>query len=183
MGGGELTLEDRHAVNKRTTHRASNWSVPIRFRPKDTSIQRTQRRDPPSPSVRPIEHAQDQIEGVFIISVAARLLNVHPQTLRKYERLGLVRPSRTVGMLRLYSQEDIQKVRLIKHLEDNLRLNLAGVEVMLKLLSALQDMQLQLTHIEEVESLSEMLLERMQNIFNDFYPSTQIRQEGSNNDE
>ena len=54
---------------------------------------------------------------------------MHPQTLRKYERVGLVRPSRTVGMLRLYSEEDIIKLRVIKRLVDDLRLNLAGVEM------------------------------------------------------
>ena len=68
------------------------------------------------------------MEGVYIISVAARLLDMHPQTLRKYERLGLIRPGRTIGMLRLYSRDDIRKVRLIQHLAGNLGLNLAGVE-------------------------------------------------------
>ena len=74
--------------------------------------------------------ADDQvwgIEGVYIISVAARLLDMHPQTLRKYERMGLINPGRTIGMLRLYSREDIRKVRLIRHL-GNMGLNLAGVE-------------------------------------------------------
>ena len=69
-----------------------------------------------------------QMEGVYIISVAARILDMHPQTLRKYERLGLVRPGRTLGMLRLYSTEDIRKLRLIRHLSDEMGLNLAGVE-------------------------------------------------------
>ena len=67
------------------------------------------------------------LEGVYIISVAARILEMHPQTLRKYERLGLINPGRTLGMLRLYSREDIRKVRLIRHL-GNMGLNLAGVE-------------------------------------------------------
>ena len=57
-----------------------------------------------------------ELRGLYIISVAARLLEMHPQTLRKYERVGLVRPSRTLGMLRLYSQEDIARLRVIKHL-------------------------------------------------------------------
>ena len=69
-----------------------------------------------------------QVEGVYIISVAARILDMHPQTLRKYERLGLIRPGRTLGMLRLYSREDIRKVKLIRHLSDVMGLNLAGVE-------------------------------------------------------
>ena len=78
-----------------------------------------------------------ELEGVYIISVAARLLEMHPQTLRKYERLGLIRPVRTVGMLRLYSPEDLRKVMLIRHLMDNLGLNLAGVEFALKLVNNL----------------------------------------------
>jgi MerR family transcriptional regulator/heat shock protein HspR len=69
-----------------------------------------------------------QVEGLYIISVAARILDMHPQTLRKYERLGLVRPGRTIGMLRLYSREDIRKLRLIRRLSDEMGLNLAGVE-------------------------------------------------------
>lgn len=76
------------------------------------------------------EHQEEQHdEGLYIISVAARILSMHPQTLRKYERVGLVRPSRTVGMLRLYSEEDITKLRVIKRLVEELRLNLAGVEM------------------------------------------------------
>lgn len=78
-----------------------------------------------------------ELEGVYIISVAARLLEMHPQTLRKYERLGLIQPVRTVGMLRLYSQDDLRKVMLIRHLMDNLGLNLAGVEFALKLVNNL----------------------------------------------
>ena len=69
-----------------------------------------------------------EVQGVYIISVAARILDMHPQTLRKYERLGLINPGRTIGMLRLYSIEDIKKVRLIRYLSDELGLNLAGVE-------------------------------------------------------
>ena len=78
-----------------------------------------------------------RMEGVYIISVAARLLDVHPQTLRKYERLGLINPGRTIGMLRLYSREDIRKVRLIQHLAGNLGLNLAGVEFALRMVDNL----------------------------------------------
>ena len=81
--------------------------------------------------------ASHEPEGVYIISVAARLLEMHPQTLRKYERLGLINPGRTVGMLRLYSEDDLRKVMLIRHLMDNLGLNLAGVEFALKLVNNL----------------------------------------------
>ena len=79
-----------------------------------------------------------EMEGVYIISVAARLLEMHPQTLRKYERLGLIQPVRTVGMLRLYSREDLRKVMLIRHLMDHLGLNLAGVEFALNLVNNLE---------------------------------------------
>jgi MerR family transcriptional regulator/heat shock protein HspR len=78
-----------------------------------------------------------EVEGVYVISVAARILEMHPQTLRKYERLGLVNPVRTVGMLRLYSPGDIQKILLIRHLMVNLELNLAGVKLALALVDNL----------------------------------------------
>lgn len=89
----------------------------------------TGRRVPPV--TPPPESESESLGGLYIISVAARILSMHPQTLRKYERFGLVRPSRTVGMLRLYSEQDIIKLRIIKRLVDELRLNLAGVEMAL----------------------------------------------------
>jgi MerR family transcriptional regulator/heat shock protein HspR len=69
------------------------------------------------------------------------MLSMHPQTLRKYERIGLVRPSRTGGMLRLYSQEDIAKLKLIKYLVDDLGLNLAGVQLILNIFNDLLDLK------------------------------------------
>ena len=86
-----------------------------------------------------------QVEGVYIISVAARILDMHPQTLRKYERLGLIRPGRTLGMLRLYSAEDIRKLRLIRHLADEMGLNLAGVEFALAAVQNLLTMRQRLS--------------------------------------
>ncbi len=79
----------------------------------------------------------EQVEGLYIISVAARILDMHPQTLRKYERVGLLSPSRTVGMLRLYSEEDVARLRLIKHLVGDLGLNLAGVQLALMMFNVL----------------------------------------------
>ena len=100
-----------------------------------------------------------ELEGVYIISVAARLLEMHPQTLRKYERLGLIQPVRTVGMLRLYSQDDLRKVMLIRHLMDNLGLNLAGVEFALKLVNNLSVFSRRLARatddVEVVENIRE----------------------------
>ena len=108
-----------------------------RPRPRVENRPRTPGQAPPSrPEATDLSPAQPSVEdeaviemqGVYIISVAARILEMHPQTLRKYERLGLINPGRTIGMLRLYSADDIKKVRLIRHLSDELGLNLAGVE-------------------------------------------------------
>ena len=92
-----------------------------------------------------------EAEGIYVISVAARLLQMHPQTLRKYERAGLVRPSRTVGMLRLYSEEDIVRLRLIKHLVGEMGLNLAGVEVALAMFNQMLRLKSGLDQAKEGE--------------------------------
>jgi MerR family transcriptional regulator/heat shock protein HspR len=78
---------------------------------------------------------------LIFISVAARMLDMHPQTLRKYERLGLVRPARTVGSMRLYSREEIEKLRFIKRLVDDAGVNLAGVQQLLSVAEAMQRMR------------------------------------------
>lgn len=70
-------------------------------------------------------------EPLFVISVAARLVEMHPQTLRKYEREGLIEPSRTTGNLRLYSDADIERLRQVKYLVEERGMNLAGVQVSL----------------------------------------------------
>ncbi len=75
---------------------------------------------------------------LYFISTAARLLQMHPQTLRKYERLGLVCPSRTIGSMRVYSTEEIDRLRLIKHLVDEERINLAGVQRLLSIAESVQ---------------------------------------------
>jgi MerR family transcriptional regulator/heat shock protein HspR len=77
-------------------------------------------------------------EPLFVISVAARLVEMHPQTLRKYEREGLIAPSRTSGNLRLYSDEDIERLRQVKYLVEQRGLNLAGVQLALELTRGLQ---------------------------------------------
>ena len=81
----------------------------------------------------------DHEEPVFIISVAARMLGVQTQTLRYYERLGLVEPARTKGNQRVFSHSDIERVRRIRGLMDDLGVNLAGVEVVLRLLERLRE--------------------------------------------
>ena len=70
-----------------------------------------------------------QNEPLYVISVAARLLELHPQTLRKYEREGFVSPSRTTGNLRLYSVDDIERLRQVKHLVEDRGINLSGVQL------------------------------------------------------
>lgn len=75
---------------------------------------------------------------LIFISVAARMLDMHPQTLRKYERLGLVRPARTLGSMRLYSVDEIERLRFIKRLVDGAGVNLAGVQQLLSVAEAMQ---------------------------------------------
>src|SRR5918992_5865604 len=77
-------------------------------------------------------------QDFYFISTAARLLGMHPQTLRKYERLGLIQPTRTVGSMRLYSREELEKLRLIKRLVDELGINLAGVQRLLSIAEVVQ---------------------------------------------
>lgn len=80
-------------------------------------------------------------EPLFVISVAARLVEMHPQTLRKYEREGLIAPSRTSGNLRLYSDQDIERLRQVKYLVEERGLNLAGVQLALELTHELQKLR------------------------------------------
>lgn len=75
---------------------------------------------------------------LIFISVAARMLSMHPQTLRKYERLGLVMPARTIGSMRLYSDAEIERLRLIKVLVEDAGVNLAGVQRLLAVAEGLQ---------------------------------------------
>ncbi len=84
-------------------------------------------------------------EPLFVISVAARLVEMHPQTLRKYEREGLIAPSRTTGNLRLYSDRDIERLRQVKYLVEERGLNLAGVQLALDLTARLRDLRSRLT--------------------------------------
>lgn len=78
-------------------------------------------------------------EPVYLISVVAKVLCIHPQTLRQYEREGLVNPSRTGGKMRLYSQKDIDKIKMIIRLTRDLGVNLAGVDVIMQLKDKLDE--------------------------------------------
>ena len=72
-------------------------------------------------------------EPVYLISVVAKVLNLHPQTLRQYEREGLVEPGRTEWKMRLYSERDIDRIKMILRLTKDLGVNLAGVDIILQL--------------------------------------------------
>lgn len=108
---------------------------------------------------------EENIRGVYIISVASRLLAMHPQTLRKYERLGLITPSRTLGMLRLYSNQDMERLRLIKHLVDDEELNLAGVELTLQMWDRLVSLRESLTETGSGRDLRRTIEEHLDGIF------------------
>jgi MerR family transcriptional regulator/heat shock protein HspR len=75
---------------------------------------------------------------LYFISVAARMLGMHPQTLRKYERLGLVQPTRTIGSMRLYSRDELERLKLNKRLVDEAGINLAGVQRLLSVVEVVQ---------------------------------------------
>lgn len=90
-----------------------------------------------------------QNEPLYVISVAARLLELHPQTLRKYEREGFVRPSRTSGNLRLYSADDLELLRQVKYLVERRGVNLAGVQLAMDVTQRVRRMRKECTKIAE----------------------------------
>ena len=85
----------------------------------------------------------------YMISVAADLVGMHPQTLRIYEQKGLVRPKRTPGNTRLYSERDVERLRLIQRLTTELGLNLAGVERVLELEDEVDRLRRRLEHLQK----------------------------------
>lgn len=103
-------------------------------------------------------------EPVYMISVAARLCDLHPQTLRMYERLGLVRPARIGSKNRMYSESDLDRLRQIQRLTQEMGVNLAGVEVILSLLEKMQRMQEEMdTEVDRMRREMEELLRRLEN--------------------
>jgi MerR family transcriptional regulator, heat shock protein HspR len=85
----------------------------------------------------------------YVISVAARMIGIEAHTLRYYEKLGLVQPGRSSGNIRLYSEEDIDRLRYVKTLMSDCGVNLAGVEVALRLMERMKEMQERLEEMEE----------------------------------
>jgi len=101
-------------------------------------------------------------EPCYVISVAARMVELHPQTLRYYERTGLIRPYRSKGHRRLYSPRDIERLLAISRLIDDLGVNLAGVEVIFNMRRRMQEMQEEMDRVraefeEEIKRLHALL--------------------------
>ncbi|MHB0937768.1 MAG: chaperone modulator CbpM [Armatimonadota bacterium] len=100
---------------------------------------------------------RDDRQPLYVISVAARMLEVHPQTLRMYERQGLVRPRR-FGHIRMFSDSDIERIRQILRMKEDLGVNLAGVEVILKLLDRIDELE---AEIERIRATAKRRLKRI----------------------
>ena len=96
----------------------------------------------------------DDTEPRYVISVTARMLGVQTYTLRYYERIGIIEPARSRGNIRLYSEKDVALLRRAKTLMDDLGINLAGVEVILRMAQRMGELQ---HHVEELESEIEKL--------------------------
>jgi MerR family transcriptional regulator/heat shock protein HspR len=88
-------------------------------------------------------------EPVYLISIVANILDIHPQTLRQYEREGLITPSRTDGKRRMYSQKDIDRIKLILRLTRDIGVNLAGVDVALQLKDRIAELECEVAELKE----------------------------------
>jgi MerR family transcriptional regulator/heat shock protein HspR len=98
----------------------------------------------------------------YVISIAARMVGIEAHTLRYYEKLGLIQPERSSGNLRLYSEEDVNRLRHIKALMSDCGVNLAGVEVALRLMQRMKEMQQQLEEMEKkISEVAEAEIENM----------------------
>jgi len=98
----------------------------------------------------------------YVISIAARMIGIEAHTLRYYERMGLVQPERSSGNIRLYSEEDVDRLRYIKALMSDCGVNLAGVEVALRLMQRMTEMQQQLEEMErKIKKVAEAEIEDM----------------------
>ena len=97
--------------------------------------------------MRSSHEGADANYGCFVISVAAEMLSVHPQTLRYYERAGLLNPSRSRGNVRLYSQRDIERAQQIKRLIQDLGVNLAGVDVIVRLSERVRELEAEVARL------------------------------------
>ena len=97
------------------------------------------------------------MDDLYFISMAARMLGMHPQTLRKYERLGLLKPTRTIGSMRLYSREELERLKVIKRLVDDGGINLAGVQRLLSIAEVVTRRDVRRRLAQEFDELARML--------------------------
>ena len=105
-------------------------------------------------------------EPVYLISVVAKVLSIHPQTLRQYEREGLIEPSRTDGKIRLYSQRDIDRIKLILRLTRDMGINLAGLHEFENLID---ELRLELSKQQDKEAASKAVVKHKNNFDLIFY--------------
>jgi len=108
-------------------------------------------------------------QGVYMISVAAELAGMHPQTLRIYEARGLVTPKRSAGKTRLYSQEDVERLRRIQELTSELGMNLAGVEKVFELEEELERMRARMSRLQaKTEELEQEMADELERVKKSF---------------
>ena len=111
----------------------------------------------------------DRDQGVYMISVAAELAGMHPQTLRIYEARGLITPKRSAGKTRLYSQEDVERLRRIQELTSEMGMNLAGVEKVFELEEQLEKMQARMDKLKaQQEDLERQMATEIENVKRQF---------------
>ena len=103
-------------------------------------------------------------EPCYVISVTARMVDLHPQTLRYYERIGLVVPARSAGNVRLYSQNDIERLRKVCRLTNELGINLAGADVILRLTHTIEQLQ---AKMDEMRTALESEVQRLRQYLNE----------------
>jgi MerR family transcriptional regulator/heat shock protein HspR len=113
---------------------------------------------------------------LFMISVVSEMLGIHPQTLRLYEREGFIKPKRSVGNTRLYSEEDVEKLEMILRLTRELGVNLAGVEVILSMREKMEQMQREMNEtIQQLRDELEREIRRREEMRNALVPVRRIR--------
>jgi MerR family transcriptional regulator/heat shock protein HspR len=95
----------------------------------------------------PWDDIHDDEEPCYVISIAARMVGMHAQTLRQYERIGLVEPKRTRGNVRMYSRSDVARLRQVQRLINDLGVNLAGAEVILRMSERMKEMEVEIERL------------------------------------
>ena len=120
-------------------------------------------------SSRRRQGAPERDQGVYMISVAAELAGMHPQTLRIYEARGLITPKRSAGKTRLYSQEDVDRLRRIQELTSEMGMNLAGVEKVFELEEELEKMRARMSRLQaKTEELEQEMADELERVKRSF---------------